>query len=261
MREDRVNTLRVRTPEGVAFSFQLASPVARCFAWGIDLVVMTVVLLAFLWVSRMFLLLSLDLYLGLFFAGLFMIPIGYGIALEWLWRGQTIGKKVMRLRVMDETGLPLDFRQVVMRNLLRVVDKFPFFYLVGGVTAVLSSKSQRLGDLASGTIVVRNRAFAAPDLDQLLGEKYNSIREHLHLQARLRQAVSPQEAAIALQALVRRGELDPEARLALFATLADLFRSYVTLPEEVTLGLSDEQLVRNVVDVLFRSGERIRAGE
>lgn len=254
MRSEVTNTLRIRTPEGVSFSFQLASPITRFLAWGIDLAVISLLLMLLGLVSGFFRFISMDLYLAVGTLTYFFVLIGYGIVLEWGWRGQTLGKKVLGLRVMDETGLPLQFRQVVLRNLMRVVDKLPFFYLVGGLAAFLSPKSQRLGDIAGGTIVVRHSPVAAPDLDQLFGNKYNSLREQVRLQARLRQAVSPQEAAIALQALLRRSELDPEARLALFAALADLFRSGVDLPEEVTLGLSDEQLVRNVVDILFRTG-------
>lgn len=254
MRNEKVNTLRVRTPEGVSFSFQLASPIARFLAWLLDFTVIVVVMNVLLIAASLLRFLSADWYGAAVSIVFFAVSIGYGIALEWGWRGQTIGKKLLRLRVMDETGLPLGFRQVVLRNLLRVIDKFPFFYLVGGIVSVLSPKSQRLGDLASGTIVVRESAVAAPDLDQLFGDKYNSLREHVHLQARIRQAVSPQEATIALQALLRRGAFTSEARLSLFSALAERFRSYVDLPEEVTLGLSDEQLVRNVVDVLFRNG-------
>lgn len=253
MRDEKQNTLRVRTPEGVSFSFQIASPMARFLAWGIDLAVIVGLLFILLTSISLLQVFSQDFHQALIFLIYFGVSIGYGITLEWAWRGQTIGKKLLRLRVMDETGLPLQFRQVVLRNLLRVVDKLPYFYLVGGVTAVLSAKSQRLGDIASGTIVVRNRPAALPDLEQLLGDKYNSLREHVHLQARIRQAVSPREGTIALQALLRRGELTPEARITLFSSLAETFRSYVALPEEVTLGLSDEQLVRNVVDILFRS--------
>ena len=73
------------------------------------------------------------------------------------------------------------------------------------------------------------------------------------LAARLRQRVPPVEAGIALQALLRREGLDPEARLALFGRMAERFREAGPLPEELTFDLTDEQLVRNVVDVLFQT--------
>ena len=71
---------------------------------------------------------------------------------------------------------------------------------------------------------------------------------------RLRQRASPAEAAVALQALVRRGPLEPGARLELFRRLADHFRTLVEFPAADVEGLSDEQYVRNVVDILYKNG-------
>ena len=81
--------------------------------------------------------------------------------------------------------------------------------------------------------------------------KYNSLREHPHLGARLRQRTSPAEAALALQAILRRDTLEPAARLEVFAEIAEHFRAKVPFPAEITTALADEQYVRNVVDVLY----------
>jgi hypothetical protein len=59
--------------------------------------------------------------------------------------------------------------------------------------------------------------------------------------------------SIALEALLRRDETESKARLALFGDMADYFRGVVEYPAEVVEQLSDEQYVRNVVEVLFRS--------
>jgi hypothetical protein len=82
--------------------------------------------------------------------------------------------------------------------------------------------------------------------------KYNSLRDYPHLEARLRQRVSPREAGLALQALLRRNQLDSQARLDLFEQMAAHFRSLVLFPAEACEGITAEQYVRNVVDVLFR---------
>jgi hypothetical protein len=140
----------------------------------------------------------------------------------------------------------------VIRNLLRFVDSLPGIYLVGGLASLLNRRAQRLGDFAANTIVVRHPKIADPDLDQLLAGKFNSFRRYPHLEARLRQRVSPKEAAVALQALLRRDELEPAPRVELFEELAGLFRAKVEFPQEATDGLSDEQYVRNVVDIVFR---------
>jgi hypothetical protein len=175
------------------------------------------------------------------------------MAFEWAWRGQTVGKRLLRLRVVDAEGLKLQFSQIAVRNLLRFVDSLPALYLIGGLTCWFNSRCQRLGDIAANTIVVRNPRVTEPDLDQLLAGKYNSLRLYPHLAARLRQRVSPGEAAVALQAVLRRDEFDPPARVELFGDLAAYLREKVAFPEEAVEGIADEQFVRNVVDVVCRA--------
>jgi hypothetical protein len=87
----------------------------------------------------------------------------------------------------------------------------------------------------------------------VLAGKFNSFRDHPHLEARLRQKVGPEEAQLALHALVRRDELETEARVKLYQHLAALFRDKVKFPEDAVFGLSDEQYLRNVVETVFRS--------
>lgn len=247
--------LRIRTPEGIMFAYPLAGPVARCMAWLIDFLILCGLILIFSFSAQWFFALMPDLMGGIMAIAMLVLPIGYGVMLEWYWRGQTIGKRLFRLRVMDADGLRLQFHQVLMRNLVRFVDMLPFFYLVGGLACLISGKAQRLGDLAASTIVVHHRKLVEPDLEQLLGTKFNSFRSHAHLCARLRQRTSPEEARIALQALIRRDEIGPTARVRLFAELANHFREVTEIPEELLESMPDEQLVRNVVDILFRTNE------
>ncbi|MDR3401787.1 MAG: RDD family protein [Chthoniobacter sp.] len=246
-------TLKIRTPEGIAFSFALAGPVVRCLAWAVDFWVILGILKIVVMLGTVVGFLSQDFQTAALMIGYFVVSVGYGIVLEWFWRGRTVGKWLLRLQVMDAHGLRLQPHQVLLRNLLRFVDSLPAFYFVGGVACLLSRKSQRLGDLAGSTVVVYNPKPTEPDLDQLLAGKFNSLRQHPHLEARLRQRVSPNEARLALQALVRRDDLDPAARVALFSELADHFKSVVAFPPEIVEAVPDEQYVRNVVDILFRT--------
>ncbi|HEV2392239.1 MAG TPA: RDD family protein [Verrucomicrobiae bacterium] len=249
----RTSALQIRTPEGIAFSQLLAAPVTRFLAWLVDLCCIAVLFIGFGVLIGLLQLLSANLGGAVATLGYFFISIGYGIACEWGWRGQTVGKKLLRLRVVDAEGLRLQFNQIVTRNLLRFVDSLPLFYFVGGVVCWLSPKCQRLGDLAANTIVVRHPRLAQPDLDQLLAGKYNSLRQYPRLAARLRQSVSPAESALALQALLRREQFDPLARLELFAGLAAHFRAKTDFPEETIEGITDEQFVRNIVDLIYRT--------
>ena len=249
----KVNELIVRTPEGCSFALLLAGPITRFLAWLIDALVTMALLIAALMLLAKFLIAGPGLMLAAQFLATFLIWFGYGIALESWWRGRTIGKKFLRLRVMDEQGLRLTFSQVVIRNLLRFADMLPAFYLVGGLTCLFSRRAQRIGDLVAGTVVVRTPKLDPPDLSRAITGKFNSFKAHPHVEARLRQRVSPAEARVALQALLRRDSLEPAGRIRLFRQIAEHFRSVVTFPQTATDSLSDEQYVRNVVDTLYRS--------
>ena len=254
MTYSRTNTLQLRTPEGIVFSLPLAGPVSRFLAWAVD----GACIMAASSLIRELLGLfgSSGLASATYVIAYFVLSVGYGIAFEWYWRGQTLGKRVLNLRVMDVQALRLEFGQVVVRNLLRFVDILPGLYLLGGTACVLSRRFQRLGDLAANTIVVRAPKVAQPNLEQLLGGKFNSLLEYRHLAARLRQRTSPQAAAVALEALIRRDELEPQARLRVFAALSEHFRRAVEFPPEAVEQLSDEQYVRNVVEILYRRADK-----
>ena len=252
----RTHVLQIRTPEGIVFSQLLAGPVSRFLAWLVDLLCIATVISTFSFVLVPLQVLTPDLAAGVATLGYFAVSIGYGVVFEWWWRGQTVGKKLLRLRVVDAEALKLQFNQIVLRNLLRFVDSLPLFYLVGGVVCWFSPKSQRLGDIAANTVVVRIPKISEPDLDQLLAGKFNSLRQYPHLAARLRQRVSPTEAAILLQALLRRAEFDLVDRVDLFAELAAYFRAKVQFPEEALTGIADEQYLRNVADVIYRSASQ-----
>lgn len=249
----KTSVLQIKTAEGVVFSQLLAGPVTRFMAWLIDAMCIGAALTILGYVLGFLGLINADIAGALSALAYFVLSIGYGMAFEWAWRGQTVGKRLFRLRVVDVEGMKLQFNQVAVRNLLRFVDSLPAFYFLGGLTCWFNSKSQRLGDIAANTIVVRNPRVTEPDLDQLLAGKYNSLRQYPHLAARLRQRVSPQEAAIALAALMRRDELDLVARVELFAELAAHFREKVAFPDDASDGVTDEQYVRNVVDVVCRA--------
>ena len=247
------NSLIIETPEGCSFSLQLAGPVIRFFAWCVDLLCIVALTMA---TSKLLMVLSLispDIGMAIKILVMFVIWIGYGILLEWFWNGRTLGKKVFRLRVMDENGLRLTFSQVVIRNIMRFADMLPLLYLVGGICCLITPRAQRIGDVVAGTIVTYTPRILRPDISKVTGGKFNSFTSYPHLNARLRQRVSPAEARIALQAVMRRDSLDAAARLELFSDLAGHFQSIVQFPQEVTDGLSDERYVRNVVDVLYRS--------
>src|SRR5205823_636692 len=174
----------------------------------------------------------------------------------WRWRGQTLGKRLLGLRVVDAQGLRLQFPQIALRNLLRVFDALPLLYLVGGIAALVSRNAQRLGDLAANTVVAHERVWLAPDLEQIAPARYNSLAAWPHLAARLRSLASPEAVGMAVEALARRDGYEPAARVELFGELADYFRSLVQFPEAAVEGLTDEQYVRSALRVIYGGGGR-----
>ncbi len=252
MLSSRINTLTIKTPEGIGFSLRLAGPVTRFLAWVVDLGTIVAIISILNVVLGILGVMSRDLAMAANIIAFFVVSIGYGILTEWHWQGQTLGKKLLRLRVMDEQGLRLQFSQIVIRNLLRFIDSLPALYLVGGLACLFNRRAQRLGDFAANTIVVWMPRVSEPDVNQLLEGKYNSFREYPHLEARLRQHITPAEAQVAVQSIVRRDDLDPRARIELFRELTAYFKTIVSFPQEATDGISDEQYVRNVVEAIFR---------
>jgi len=248
----RSNVLVISTPEGIAFPLLPAGPITRFLAWIVDAFCLTAASIVLRTVFGTIGILNPDFANAILILVFFLLSVGYPVVTEWYWRGQTIGKRLLRLRVMDVQGLHLQFSQVLIRNILRFIDTLPFLYTVGGIVCFLNRRSQRIGDIAANTIVVRSPELTEPDLSQVMAGKYNSFRNYPHLAGRLRQRLSVDEAGVALQAVLRRDRLKPAARIELFQEIASHLKRVVAFPPEATDGLTDEQYVRNVVDLLFQ---------
>lgn len=246
-----MSELKLQTPEGVSFSFLLASPFSRMLAFVVDGAAITVTAQALSLGAGLMGLISVDLARAFVILSYFVTSILYGILLEYAWRGQTLGKRLFRLRVIDRQGLRLSFPQVALRNLLRFVDMLPFCYFVGGAFCLATKRFQRLGDIAANTVVVRQPRMAQPDLSAVVLPKFNSLKQYPHLVARLRQRLSPMAAGVLFEAILRRDEFEPAARVELFGELAEYCRSLVAFPPEAMESIADEQIVRNVIDVVF----------
>jgi uncharacterized RDD family membrane protein YckC len=109
--------------------------------------------------------------LAAFIAVNFLLIWGYYTLFEAFWHGQTPGKHIMKLRVIKDSGRQITLFEAMSRNLLRIVDYMPGFYLVGVIAMLCTKRHQRLGDLAAGTIVVHERSDQQP----LLIERGTSI--------------------------------------------------------------------------------------
>ncbi len=155
-----VHDYAVLTPEKVVVTYRLAGAGARIFAYLLDvLIVWFLMILVALMIG--FTVGSVDGGLGQLLIGLAFVfgSLLYSTLFEGLWNGQSLGKKAMSLRVRMLDGTPVTFAAALYRNLFRVVDAMPGIpviglYMVGLVLMFTSERSQRLGDLAAGTVVV-----------------------------------------------------------------------------------------------------------
>jgi len=149
---------RIDTPEGVQLGISPAGPAVRILAFALDLLLRGVVLVAISMATRGF----GDFGLGLALLCAFLLEWLYPVLFEVLNNGATPGKRLLRIRVVDEFGVPVGWSGSMVRNLLRAVDFLPFAYGFGLLSMFLSADFKRLGDLAAGTMVVYEDPPPAP---------------------------------------------------------------------------------------------------
>jgi uncharacterized RDD family membrane protein YckC len=226
------STIDVVTPENISFRYQLAGPFRRFPAFVIDVSIRIAA-----WIALLMLVAASGILgrggaaLGLTLSMLawFVLEWFYGGLLETFWNGQTIGKRLLGMRVLRTDGQPINGLQAVMRNILRLVDMMPLIpvgaamgqegawaipsCLIGLLVPVLwGHRYQRLGDLVCGTMVVvedRHWMVAVAKLDDpairnLAGELSPSFQvDHTLSQAlasyveRRRYLSAPRRAGIA----------------------------------------------------------------
>lgn len=211
--EARIDTLyTVITPEGVPLELRLAGPAARTIAYFVDGMIRLVILVV--------LMIPLELLrgygVGMLLVVMFLLEYFYFVTCEVLLDGQSPGKRVCSLRVISSNGTPLSWQQSLLRNLLRPADQVPFAYGVGAALMLLGRHFQRLGDVAAGTIVIREDSTPPPpplpySVDELtpllkwIPNDVKALREVQHavdLYVRRRDRLSPALRRTLVQPLV-----------------------------------------------------------
>lgn len=239
--EDVIST---STPEGVALDLTLAGVGSRFGAALIDAAFQYSALIAigiFVAVSE-----GNALVVALAAIGGFLVFFGYDIAFETLASGRTPGKRWSGLRVVELGGQPVSFRTSSVRNLLRVIDLIPGMYLVGIVCVLATRRNQRLGDLAAGTIVIRDTKatvstspiHATPDIARVTANWDVSM-------------VRAEDLALIRRFLERRDTLATEPRQRLANELATRIQPMVASAAE---GLTAEGFLEAV---LFARDDRL----
>jgi uncharacterized RDD family membrane protein YckC len=205
--------LTIETPEQIALEFPLAGVGSRFLAIAFDTLVQAVVIMSLaavgLLVRWLFgplvdlirILSGSWLFAILLFLA-FVVYSGYFAIFETLWTGQTPGKRLVGLRVIDASGRPVTAYAAILRNILRLVDQLPGFYAIAIVSVLLTDRHQRLGDIAAGTVVVHERI----DRLRAVPRGEPAVRHGAH-------RLTPEEIVLVEGFLRRRDDLDPIVRL------------------------------------------------
>ena len=239
----------VNTPENISFGYDVAGIGSRFLAVFVDTLIQGT-LYVFLFIVLV-LIEGLDAAVPLprqlrdlapilTVAVLFLIQFGYFMGFELITGGQTPGKRLLNLRVMKDNGYPLAPLDSVIRNLIRIIDFFPFAYGIGVIVMFLNDRSKRLGDFAAGTIVVKLRDEVK--LSSLSSQAPTGSAPEWPGIENLREA----DVELIESFLERRAQLREPGALA--GTIARTVRSRLGSPaaDERASALSDAEFLRQV---------------
>ncbi len=239
--------LIVATPERVSFDYQVAGLGTRAIAQMLDLLIVSGLLLAVYFVALAISIVGSTVAIIVGLIGGFVIMFGYFWVSEALWSGQTIGKKAFRLRAVGDRGEPLTFAQAGIRNIVRIVDFLPYAYGVGLIVLFANGKGKRLGDLAAGTIVVKDSDHVW--LWQLPGARFQPPPPAPGPPAPVYAAASPGELTL------RR--IDPELRR--FVASYARRRPELSMLVRVQLATQVQSSLRNALPDVFAQGGPLAA--
>ncbi len=236
--------IEIVTPENIAFHYHLAGPFRRVIAYLLDWLIRAAVMFVLGIGATMFGIAGFEgLGIGAMLIVFFALDWFYGGLFEAFMNGQTPGKRMLRLRVVTNRGQPISGWQAILRNFMRGADALPAFVLplgalslpmlswqLGFVVMMLNNRSQRLGDLITGTMVVLEEP----------AELYGVQRVTEPAAIRLAADLPPnfeasKELARALSAYVsRRHKFGPARRLEIARHVAEPLRIKLDLPQGVS---------------------------
>jgi uncharacterized RDD family membrane protein YckC len=233
--------LIVETPENIFLEYELAGLGSRFLAFWIDTVIQIF--------ASLFLIFALLLIAG--FAGaltgnmqlsetlqtvfmviaLFILYQGYYIFFEVRWKGQSPGKRLMKLRVISDNGIPVTFYQATIRNILRIIDMLPpviFIpsYGLGSLSIMISQNSKRIGDYAAGTLVIKEQGFHGFEIFASIQTQPAYINK-IHIP--MSQRIHGLDYYFLREFFFRKNTLHPEQRRQIAARLASHLRKKINI--------------------------------
>jgi uncharacterized RDD family membrane protein YckC len=227
---DLDESITIATPEGLELRLQLAGLGSRFIAGAVDLTIMLVLLGVLALIAGPVTGLSSGVSGVVYVIGAFVILLFYPILFEVLGRGQTPGKRMSHLRVLRDSGAPVDLPASAIRNLMRLIDGPLLLYMPSIASIAVTTRNQRPGDMAAGTIVTREHPAAKPARKGAAALSPRPVATDLESSADRwdTSSVTPQEVAAVRRFLERRDSLERGARRELAVRLADGLRPKVS---------------------------------
>ena len=203
--------LTIETPEQIPLEFPLAGIGSRFLAIALDTLIQVLGFLMIVFVAEILLPTAarftpraLTWAAAIFFLCVFILYSGYYALFEVFWNGQTPGKRLVRVRVISDSGRPITVYEAVVRNLLRIIDQLPGLYVVGIISVFLTARNKRLGDIVAGTVVVHEKAMQDSQPDFFAAAASTALSSGLQITA--------EELELIERFLQRRYDLSPEVR-------------------------------------------------
>lgn len=241
----------VITPENVELSFELAGLTVRFVAWIIDFLFMIAAFVVVAIVVSMIGVVAPFVAYTFILIAWFVIQQGYFVFFELRMGGSSPGKKIMKIRVIQDNGVKITFYHSFLRNILRFMDSTPLMilHLPGGLVAFFHPLNRRLGDAVAGTVVVQETSYPPPSRIITEADKHSTFLEDYRLREKIKRLVTTQEKEAMIEACLRAEEIELSRRLEIFASLARRLRSKLDMPPMEFS--SDEKLIRNITAVLL----------
>jgi uncharacterized RDD family membrane protein YckC len=250
----------VITPENVPFRYRVAGMGSRFLAWLADIGL--IALLASVGAGLGYAWDVTTPGVGASFAlvWVFVVFWGYFVFFEWLWLGQTPGKRMLGIRVIQWRGTSMRFAQAAVRNVLRVVDGLPLptvvplCYGLGFVVAALNREHRRLGDLAAGTLVVHVER-KPPPIRALPAAASEADKRQLALARQCLGQLDRQQKQTLLELCLRRDQLRVRERARLFHAAAEYFKTRTELAPRPYQ--SDEKFILELASLLYAEASSV----
>lgn len=235
--------IAVDTPENIQLEFELAGLASRFLAYLMDALIQLAILLILFYAltiaavalssfvpeeARDFLPVAAILLI-------FLLYEGYFVFLETYWRGQSIGKRILGLRVVKDGGQPIRFTDAFIRNIMRFADMLPpiWFYPTYGIgCAVLMSNRlhKRIGDFAAGTIVVREKRIRG-------FEHVRALQIHPDMLRQIRMpftgSLTNDDLYVVREFFYRKNTFPPDVRLKLAESIATHIRVKLRMEQPI----------------------------